>query len=165
MIELGSLKKRRLKKKWEKIRKYIEKEKKRKFEGGSTIRKGLVAIVIILTLLIVCLSGCNDTSNNTSNTSDPLKPDEYGIIGTWVGLYNPDEYSYRFFSDKTFTFSASVGLGAGGGGTWEILDDKLYFTVISGGESVLDVYGYSFLNNGNDIILTNEKGSIYLTKQ
>ena len=125
------------------------------------MKKGIFAISIISTLFIVCLSGCNDTSN----TSDPLKPDEYGIIGKWVGLYNPDEYSYRFFSDKTFTFSASVGLGTVGSGTWKIVDDKLKFTVISGGESVIDLYDYSFSNNGNELTLTNERGSIYLTKQ
>jgi len=126
------------------------------------MKKQPIIFGIIIILLIVCLSGCN----NTSNTSGPLKPDEYGLIGTWVGLYYPDDYTYKFFSDKTFTFDYSPGSwGTSGGGTWEIIDDKLHLTVISGGESVLDIYDYSFSNNGKELRLTNERGSTTLTKQ
>lgn len=128
------------------------------------MKKGIIVFGIIVILLIVFLSGCNNT-NNTSNTSDPLKPDEYGLIGTWVGIYNPDAEYYTFYSDKTFTFYSGYGLGSSGGGTWKIVDDKLNLTLISGGESVIDVYDYSFSNNGKELTLTNERGIIELTKQ
>jgi hypothetical protein len=128
------------------------------------MKKIAILLIILMMLCVGFLSGCNDTSNK-NNTNDKLKPDEYAIIGTWVGLYNPDDYYFRFFSDKTYTFSASVGLGASGSGTWEITDDKLNLTLISGDESVIDVYDYSFSNNGKELTLTNERGTIYLTKQ
>jgi len=128
------------------------------------MKRKFIVIGIIFILLIVCLSGCNNT-DNTNNTNGPLKPDEYGLIGTWVGIYNPEDEYYKFYSDKTFTFYSGYGLGTSGGGTWKIVDDKLNLTVINGGESVIDIYDYSFSNNGKELTLSNEKGSIYLKKQ
>ena len=121
------------------------------------MKKIAILLIIFLFISVIFLSGCN----NKNNTSNQLNPDEYGIIGTWIG----ESHTFRFFSDKTFTFVASIGLGASGSGTWEIIDDNLSLTVISSGESVIDVYDYSFSNNGKELTLTDEKGSIFLTKQ
>ena len=121
------------------------------------MKKMATLLIAFLFFSIIFLIGCNDRNN----TSGPLKPDEYGIIGTWKGT----SHTFRFFSDKTFTFVAYIGLGASGSGTWEVIDDNLSLTVISNGESVIDVYDYSFSNNGNSLTLTDEKGSIFLTKQ
>jgi hypothetical protein len=131
------------------------------FDGGKNLKRKLIIFGAIIILLTVGLSGCN----NSSNTNGPLEPDEYGIIGTWVGLDNPDAYTFIFRSDKTFTFNVAYSWGISGGGTWKIEDDKLNLNVISGGESQVDVYDYSFSNNGEELTLINEKGSIYLTKQ
>ena len=53
------------------------------------MKRKVIVFSIIVILLIVCLSGCNN-KKKTSNISGPLSPDEYGIISAGVGIYNLD---------------------------------------------------------------------------
>ena len=125
------------------------------------MKKQLLIIGIIVILLTVGLSGCNE-DNNT------VQSDEDKIIGTWnfSGKYNNNTLnaSYIFSSNKSFEVITSyIDKIYTSNGTWSITDNKLY--IILEGLNKLTNY-YAFSNDNTKLTLTNSSGNIVVfTKQ
>ena len=107
------------------------------------MKKQLIIIGIIVILLSVGLSGCNE------NTS---KSDEEKIIGTWdVSMTsqgkNIREDRWEFRSDHTYETINSNG-------TWKITNNKLILSYTTQTQSTKTM-DYVFSNNYNTITLTD----------
>jgi len=113
------------------------------------MNKHLIVIGIVVMLLVVGLSGCNEISN-------PLSSEEDRFIGTWnSGTYN----ALTFFSDGTGSES-SISF------QWEIKDGKLVREMFQGKSSI--VYDYQFSDNDTSLTLTDVTGGtahIYTKQQ
>jgi len=112
------------------------------------MKKQLLLFGIVVLLVCVGLSGCNQISNT-------LNSDKSKFVGTWKtdikNQYGVGNYTdtYIFFSDGTLS---TTYLGSGSvniPGSWEIKDGKLVLTVM-----VQAVYNYSFSNNDHTLTLT-----------
>mgnify|MGYP001604984343 CR=1 FL=1 len=117
------------------------------------MKKQLMIVGIIVILLTVELSGCNE------NTS---KLDEEKIIGTWTkrDMYNGSirSNSYIFYINKTFKVVSSYKdefLNVNG--TWNITDNKLI--MISEDKTVTADYKFSELNKNKILTLTDKSGN------
>jgi len=127
------------------------------------MKKQLMIVGIIVILLIVSLSGCNEKNDNNTVQSDEEK-----IIGTWTfsGKYknNTLNASYIFSSNKTFQVITSyIDIVATQNGTWNITDNKLF--IILKGQNTITNY-YAFSNDNTRLTLTNSTGNIVVfTKQ
>ena len=117
------------------------------------MKKQLIIIGVIVILLTVGLSGCNE------NTS---KSDEDKLIGTWTNriMYEDNSTvitSYIFYTNKTFNVIGSSGNKTlNVNGTWNITDDKLI--MISKVRTLTVDYKFSELNNDKILTLTDESG-------
>ena len=89
------------------------------------MNKNLIILSIVF-LLVVGLSGCNETSS-------PFESDEDKIIGNWINssLFEGSTrtLTYIFLSDKTLEYivyyeDEMIRVN----GTWNIVDNKLVFT-------------------------------------
>jgi len=114
------------------------------------MKKQLIIIGIIVILLSVGLSGCNE------NTS---KSDEEKIIGTWTNRDMHDgsieSNSYIFYSNKTFKVIGSYESEVLNiNGTWNITDNKLVMTA----EGETKTADYKFSDNNKTLTLTDKNG-------
>ena len=115
------------------------------------MNKHLIVIGIVVLLLAVGLSGCNENISQS---------DEDRIVGTWISTENfGDDYTLTtkiiFLSDKTFTSIMFVTDDdiIEGGGTWNIVDNKLVAHATSP-EPRTRVSDYSFSDNYNKLMIT-----------
>jgi len=114
------------------------------------MKKQLMIVGIIIILLTVGLSGCNE------NTS---KSDEEKIIGTWTNRDMHDgsieSNSYIFYSNKTFKVIVSYESEVLNiNGTWNITDNKLVMTA----EGETKTADYKFSDNNKTLTLTDKNG-------
>ncbi|MCJ7570347.1 MAG: hypothetical protein MUO82_00495 [Candidatus Thermoplasmatota archaeon] len=123
------------------------------------MKKQLIIVGIIVILLTVGLSGCNEDNNS-------FQSDEEKIIGEWIYSLSIGEItvnmSYNFFSNKTLKIISFYNDEVSQvNGTWNIADNKLVIT--SEGETITSNYGFS----NNDKTLTIAYGTVLLdlTKQ
>jgi len=121
------------------------------------MKKQLVIFGVIVILLTVGLSGCNE------NTS---KSDEEKIIGTWTNrdLHggSKESNSYIFYTNKTFKLINSYNSEVYSvNGTWNITDNKLVMT--ARGET--ETADFIFSDNNKKLTLTSESWTINLTRQ
>jgi len=123
--------------------------------------KNIIVVGIILLLLVVSLSGCNEPDNS-------FKSDEDRVIGTWfisefyenstrtvTYIFSPDK-SYEVigtFNNHTESFN----------GTWKIEDNYLVVTIE--GETLTG--NYQFSNNYKTLTITDTVSnySTVLTKK
>ncbi len=114
------------------------------------MKKHLIVIGIVVLLLVVGLSGCNEISNPLTGNDDNR------FVGTWKNEYGA---TITFFSDGTGS-QTSVSF------QWEIKDGKLVMDWIIEGTKYSLVYNYSFSNNDTTLTLTTpENVSQVFTKQ
>lgn len=120
---------------------------------GQIMKKHLIVIGIVIILLVVGLSGCNDFSSQTS--------EEDRFVGTWEG---EKSRTITFFSDGEW-----IGIGewlGGLNGNYEIKDGKLVMDYIIEETKYSLIYDYSFSNNDITLTLTTpENVSEVFTKQ
>jgi len=120
------------------------------------MKKQLMIVGIIVILLTVGLSGCNEQS------------DEEKIIGTWTYsiIYNNNTLnaSYIFSSNKTLEIITSyINKVYTTNGTWSFTDNKLLLT-LEGQDTITS--DYKFSNNNRKLTLTDGSGNIGIfTKQ
>jgi len=113
------------------------------------MKKQLIIIGIIVLILSVGLSGCNQVANT-------LNPDKNKFIGTWHFRYEQFNSSVTFLSDGTFSAS-DMSITFAPTGSWDIKDNKLVIDwIITGsGQMVKIIYDYFFSDNNNNVTLTN----------
>ncbi len=107
----------------------------------------LIISGIVLVLLTVILSGCNDINS--------LSSEEDKFIGTWEASEGNVTSTMRFFSNGTVLQSI---LGQNIYGTWEIKDGKLFTENENSGIATFD---YSFSEDGKTLS-THKSDSGYL---
>jgi hypothetical protein len=112
------------------------------------MKKQLVIIGIIILLVSIGLSGCNEVNN-------PIKSEKDKFVGTW--LTDENVTGYIFFSDGTGSYANIVSI------IWEIKDGKLLVTIPS--QDFTSTYSYVFLNNDKNLTLTSGNAIVQLTKQ
>ena len=102
----------------------------------------LLIIVIAALLLSVGLSGCNTRFRPEINIDDRL-------VGAWEG---EDELGYNI----SINFSSDGGFitSYGERGKYEIKDEKLVMTVMTGDLKAVLTYEYVFSDNNNTLSLT-----------
>lgn len=122
------------------------------------MEKQLMMIGIVVLLLTVVLSGCNE------NTS---KSDEDRFIGIWI--YSIDlnnetiSLTYDFLANKTFKMTTSSNdevLTVNG--TWDIKDNKLLIT-LEGQDAMTN--DYKFSDNDTKLDIKYDGFSMTFTKQ
>lgn len=126
------------------------------------MKKRIIIVGIIVILLTVGLSGCNEENSS--------KLDKERIVGTWIGSdifqNNTRNITMIFLSNKTYeTIATLKGNKIMGNGTWNIVDNKLFIDItepnISKSKS-----DYNFSNNFNTLTIIDSTGkSIDFTKQ
>jgi len=119
------------------------------------MKKQLVIVGIILMLLVVSLSGCSTRPSSEINIDDRF-------FGTWEGEdESGDTALIIFFSDGAFNTSY------GERGEYEIKNEKLIMTVITGDLKAVATYDYDFSNNDTNLTLTEFGGgkTLVYTKQ
>ncbi len=102
------------------------------------MNKHLIVIGIVVLLLVVGLSGCNEISNPLSSNDDNR------FVGTWKS----NGYTITFFSDGE---GSEMGIGF----QWEIKDDKLVRETDITGVLQSMVYGYQFSDSDTTLTLTD----------
>ncbi|UCD14648.1 MAG: hypothetical protein JSW60_04300 [Thermoplasmatales archaeon] len=117
--------------------------------------KHLLIIGIAVLLLAVGLSGCNTRLHTERNIDDRF-------VGIWEG---EDELGYAV----SINFSSDGGFSTiyGERGKYEIKDEGLFMTVMTGDLKAVQIYEYVFSDNNNTLLL-NELGinrSIVYTRQ
>jgi len=119
------------------------------------MKKQLIIVGIIVLLICVGLSGCNN----------PLNTERNRFIGSWIGtesiIYGTTETKILENLSMIFLSDGTLSEGFTGGGTWEIKDGKL---VINDGIG-MRVFNYSFSNNDNSLLLISSSNKFVLTKQ
>ena len=116
------------------------------------MKKQLIIFGIIIILLTVGLSGCNEEKDTSSNLNTT---EENRFFGTW---YN-NSWTITFFSDGTYTESFQAD-------PWEIKDGKLLLYSDSSKVS-FGLFDYGFSENDSKLTLTqvsNGKITVF-TKQ
>ena len=105
------------------------------------MKKHIIAIGIVILLLAVGLSGCNelDNSNGNGNTSSELDK----FVGDWVIEQQSNSY-LTIFSDGTCSYYGSSGF-------WEIKDGRLVLDLYSQGRT--EVFSYYFSENNTKLHL------------
>lgn len=98
------------------------------------MKNQLMIVGIIVILLTVVLSGCNEET----------KTDSELIVGTWKDP-SFQNYSFTFLSNGT-------GSWAGDSMLWDIKDGKLEITIQSSGFE--NIYDYTFSDNNQILTLT-----------
>ena len=114
------------------------------------MNKHLIILGIVVLLICVGLSGCTEQPNN----EDDNTISEYDrFVGIW--MYEESGGIYTFSSDGAFSFDAP---GEENEGTYEVRDEKLWFTYTFPPELVGEVEGfdYSFSNNDTTFIISPE---------
>ncbi|MCJ7571693.1 MAG: hypothetical protein MUO82_07435 [Candidatus Thermoplasmatota archaeon] len=116
------------------------------------MKKQLMIIGIILILLAVGLSGCNE---------DTSKLDEEKIIGSWTKRVmhegSIESNTYIFYSNKTFKVTGSYeNESLNINGTWNITNKTLYMTI----EGETKTAYYKFSDNNKTLILTDKSGNV-----
>ena len=93
------------------------------------MKKQLVIVGIVVLLLVVGLSGCNEIGNHLSSEEDRF-------IGTWKQDKDFIPIGFTLFSDGT-------GSWQGVSATWELKEGK--FTIYFSGAYI--IYNYDFLTS------------------
>ena len=126
------------------------------------MKKQLIIGIVVL-LICVVLSGCNE--QQTTNTE---KSDEDRITGTWFisELFEGSSrtITYIFSPDKTYKVIGSYkNYTESFNGTWKIEDNKLVVTI----EGRTLIGNYQFSNNEKTLTITDTTSntSTVLTKQ
>jgi len=114
------------------------------------MKKQLIIVGIIILLVCVGLSGCNNTT----------VPDEEKIIGTWTNkaLFEGSirSFSYNFYTNKSFKYLASYeNEDYRVNGTWNITDNKLIMT----SELETKTFDYKISDKDKTLTLTSESGN------
>lgn len=106
------------------------------------MNKQLIIVGIVVLLVTVGLSGCNQTNNQATNS---LNAEKNKFVGTWTELVNGVNLTEIYFSDGTFIQTYVLD----GSGTYDIKDGKLILTY-GNGNSIARSYSFS----DNDKTLT-----------
>jgi hypothetical protein len=107
------------------------------------MKKQLLILGIVVLLVCVGLSGCNEVS-------DTLNPEKNKFVGTWSTQQPTGMPSTMiFYADGT-----TPNIGGGIGGTWELKEGNLLCSGTISGSTVNYVYTYSFSNNEQTLTLT-----------
>ena len=113
------------------------------------MNKHLIVLGIAVLLICVGLSGCTneDNSQDGADASNDLAK----FVGTW--MYEESGGIYTFSSDGAFSFDAP---GEENEGTYELRDEKLWFTYTFPPELDGEVEGfdYSFSDNDTTFIIS-----------
>ena len=122
------------------------------------MKRQLVIIGITILLITIGFSGCTEnTSENTSVLTSKF-------VGTWIS--EEREARYNFSSDGTFSFYAPDEEYEG---TYELKDEKLWFTYTYELEEKVDGFNYSFSDNNTSITIlpigSHEQHEIVFTRQ
>ena len=120
------------------------------------MKKQLLIVGMIVILLTVVLSGCNE--NSTENNTNKEK-----ILGAWLanittGPNKGGGGKYTFFSNGTFLASSTT---TEVWGIFDITDENLTMSA----EGVTFTYDYTFSDNDNKITLIDGSWTIILTRQ
>ena len=108
------------------------------------MKKLILFLGIILTLLLVSLSGCTNEDNNTDFDDDLAK-----FVGTWRYGSESNQLKYTFNSDGTYSHGTTNG-------TYEIEDGEL---VLHGFTTLR--YEYEFSDNDNTVTIDlNGSGTV-----
>jgi len=123
--------------------------------------KNVLAVGIMLLLLVVSLSGCNESNNS-------IKSDEDRVTGTWIvsEFYEGSTrtVTYIFSSDKSYEVIVTYkDLKESFNGTWKIVDNQLIVTIQA--ETLTGNYQFSNKDKTLTITDTISKISTVLTKQ
>ena len=121
------------------------------------MKKQLIIIGMIIILLTVGLSGCNETNTNETNTNKEK------ILGAWLanvttGPGKGGKGAYTYFSNGTFLASSTT---TEVWGIFNITDEKL---TMSRGNSTF-TYDYTFSDNDNKVTLIDGDWTIILTRK
>lgn len=125
------------------------------------MKKQLMIIGIIVILLAVGLSGCNE--DNTTFHSDEEK-----FIGTWIYSFTYEgikaTVTYKFFINKTVVIVGSAGgVEQSVSGTWNITNNMI---VLASSEDEIIAGEYSFSSNNKTLTITPSSGdSLVLTRK
>jgi len=111
------------------------------------MNKYFIVFGCILLLIFVGLSGCEENSENGDNNENGFLDTRF--FGTWISEEN--EGIYTFSSDGAFSFSAPEEEYTG---TYEVKDEKLWFTYTSPLELEGEIEGFNYSFSGNDTIFT-----------
>ncbi len=119
------------------------------------MKKQLIIFGIIIILITIGLTGCNNSYN-------AIKSNEDKIIGTWYfsGTYNNTTLnaSYLFSTNKSFKVTTSyIDKIYTNNGTWNILDNQL-FIILEDRKTITNQFKFS--DNNTKLILTNSSGNI-----
>jgi len=98
------------------------------------MKKLLIIIGIVVLLVCVGLSGCNEDSNT-------LNSEKNKFVGTWKGN---ETFTYEFFSDGTVNVTNNNGY-------FEIKDETLVLTFSDG---FVETFNYIFSNDDKTLTLT-----------
>lgn len=119
--------------------------------------KQLVIIGIIIILVTVGLSGCNEINNT-------VDPDKNNFIGTWQNttrnITSVHNNTLILFSNGSLSFKNFSG-------TWDIKDGKLLIEITTGKGFGNFIYNYMFSNDDRTLTLTNslDSSTVVWTKQ
>ena len=111
------------------------------------MKKHIIVIGIVVLLLVVGFSGCNE-NNNT------LPSDEEKIVGTW----KKSNVEYEWEVTMTMLPNGTIitgGYEVTGSGKWELKDGKFILTWMEEGETKTDSWHYSFSDDYNTLYCTN----------
>src|SRR5512136_3004541 len=112
------------------------------------MKKQFLIIGIILLLVTVGLSGCNQI-----NSSYAIEKNKF--VGTWIYLVPTGEgtnytFTYYFFSNGTFIFNRPNGVT---NGTFDIIDGNLWLTTSANGNKDYGEYSYEFSENNTKLAI------------
>ncbi|MCJ7570669.1 MAG: hypothetical protein MUO82_02165 [Candidatus Thermoplasmatota archaeon] len=94
------------------------------------MKKQLMIIGIIVILLTVGFSGCNEENES-----------KYSIVGTWTERDSGSQFIFR--EDGTCVITANISIDA----TYTINATVIKLTITYGGENITSDFGYKFLSN------------------
>jgi len=109
------------------------------------MKKQLIITMMAVLLIAVGLSGCTNEDNNQDGTD--ASNDLARFVGTW--MYEESGGIYTFSSDGVFSFDAP---GEENEGTYEVRDEKLWFTYTFPPELEGEVEGFDYSFSDNDTI-------------
>ena len=114
------------------------------------MNKHLIVIGMTLLLLVVGLSGCNESSNDVEKNK---------FLGTWISEHGWYNYTINFSSDGKYESHNHIW----GDGTYEVKGGKLNLNMDN--SNVVFTIDYMFSNNETFTLLYESGDSLLFTKQ
>ena len=115
------------------------------------MRKQLIIIGIVVVLLVVGLSGCNETSEQDKDSLT----DQEKIVGKWK-FFTGEGSEYNFYANGSY-IKSNDEIDYYENGTYELQDGKLIIsTYFYENYSSETVYDYWFSHNDNRLTIREE---------